>query len=322
MTRKLRGSVKPMNPSAVKLFASHFSTDSRVLVLGATGWFGRTALAMLEGVNCPKLCLASKSRSFLVNSTWYRAEEWTDEVLAEFSPTHVLDFAFRIPGSVKDTDETDGQPSDSELINRSVLVALHPSVLFAMGVSSGAAVVSPNSFRGQLAGGAYAANKRRLEDRFSELKISKNRAITVIRPWSVTGGHVQNIPLYALSSMVWQATTERRILIEAPSIVSRRYCSVEDLLASAIATSQQGYVRFLDSGGPLVEIGELARLVASFFPGISVEELHTDRRNRDGDNYFPKEDSWTPEAINSGLTPLSLEAQIENVVRSLERPIG
>lgn len=312
------GKTKPMNPSAVKLFSSHFKADSRVLVVGATGWFGRTALAMLEGVNCAKLCLASRSREFSVNGTRYQAEEWTDQVLTEFSPTHVLDFAFRIPGSVNDVDEVDGLLSDSELIDCSVLAASHPSVVFAVSVSSGAAVVSPQSFRKQLAGGAYAASKRRLEDRFRQIETSKKRAITVVRPWSVSGGHVQNIHLYALSSMVWQAMTERRILIQASSIVSRRYCSVEDLLASAIAASRQDDVNFLDSGGPLVEIGELARLVASFFPGIPIEELHSDRQNRDGDYYFLNEDSWTPEALKLGLTPLSLEAQIENVVRSLE----
>ena len=47
------------------------------------------------------------------------------------------------------------------------------------------------------------------------------------------------------------------VRVHAAGEVWRRYCLVEDFLAVALTEALDGRVQILDSGGPLVELGEL-----------------------------------------------------------------
>ena len=84
----------PLNQSAVQVFRNMFESESKILVLGGTGWFGRTALAMLRGLKVRTHIIAQNKREFRVDGARFDAHTWNEEEVIEFQPEAVLDFAY------------------------------------------------------------------------------------------------------------------------------------------------------------------------------------------------------------------------------------
>ncbi|MBW0014614.1 MAG: NAD(P)-dependent oxidoreductase, partial [Mycobacterium sp.] len=82
-----------VSTGARKLAAQALGND-RVLVTGASGWLGRTALDLLAPLGLPTLALASRARFIRVGDCQIECRVWDDREVAAFAPTVVLDCAF------------------------------------------------------------------------------------------------------------------------------------------------------------------------------------------------------------------------------------
>jgi hypothetical protein len=78
----------------------------------------------------------------------------------------------------------------------------------------------------------------------------------------------------------------------ANHLVYRRYCAVEDVLAIAILPKQHGDILIFDTGGDLIELGELAKIVVEYVnpsaeirrqvdPGLPSDDYHSDGKEWD-----------------------------------------
>jgi hypothetical protein len=92
---------------------------------------------------------------------------------------------------------------------------------------------------------------------------------------------------------------------------------VEELLALAMPSSEKAAYSEVDSGGNLVEIRDLARFMSAAIPGSQVVANDVFPEPENADLYFADDEEWNNRMATSGVEPLTLEVQIENVVRSL-----
>ncbi len=215
--------------------------DDRILVTGATGWFGRTMLRLLRGH--PNVLAVSSVRSPGVS-------EWSSESVRAFRPTVVANFAFLTRDHLLSLDEITFSQTNEMLTERLLFALEQETVRLAVTVSSGAAL-DPQDLYGRL---------KAREEVAALSHVSSERVVVVPRVYSISGPYVRRPEAYALSSFVTQAL-RGTIHIEAAGPVYRRYSSVSDVLTVALGLAECGLSGVVESGGDLVEMQDLANTV-------------------------------------------------------------
>lgn len=307
----------PLNESAVQVFTRSLEGANRILVLGGTGWFGRTALAMLKHLDVKTHIVASSPREFFVDEVRLFAKSWDLTEVARFEPDVVLDFAYLTANKAELIGLDRYLRVNRQLSEKFFSAVSLASVRRVLTVSSGASVRLPGGMQGQMAPRAYAFGKQTTEAELAKISVAKDISVGIARAWSVSGGHIQCPRDYALSGMILDGLERGLITVHSNHLVYRRYSAVEDLLALAMHLSESTGFSQVDSGGRLVELEELAELVSDAISGSKVVVKDSGRESDNSDSYFSDGANWEEETERSGLEPLALEGQIEHMVRAL-----
>jgi len=280
--------------------------NDRILILGAGGWFGQTMLQMLDG-GVQKMAIGSSKRDY--------CEIWDLELIENFKPTIVLNFAFITRNRLKNYNRSEYISINLELIERMRIVGQMNSVRLLLTVSSGAAL-DPQAQQGLESEEIYGALKKYEECAALSCQ-ALNRSVVVLRAYSLSGPFVRDASQYAFSSFIQQAIFQKEIHISATNQVYRRYCSVGDLLAVGIGRAMQGWSGVIESGGHLLELGELADLVGRL--------LHLNLRSRPMftslvvDRYYSDNESWQRSLEELQFKPLNIDEQIESTIEFIIR---
>lgn len=276
--------------------------DDRIVVLGSSGWFGREFAAMrteaaLVGATVREV--PGPSAGLLVS----------DEELVAFEPTVVLNFAFLTRERVESEGLSEFKRINSALSERFLNLTRADSVRFTLTVSSGAAVTEPELPYGQM----------KLAEETAALRlVNSERSVVVLRAYSVSGGYVRRPEAYAFSDFILQAA-RGAVEVNADRPVYRRYCSVTDSLAIAINRGLAGESGILETGGDLVEMGELASAIVQ----VVNPEARINRRelvSEEPSSYHSDDVSWQRWSAAAGLQPMGLMEQIEATANVLLNP--
>jgi nucleoside-diphosphate-sugar epimerase len=296
-----------VSASARALAAQTLGND-RILVTGASGWLGRTALDLLAPVGLPTLALASRARIIRVADSDIECRVWDDRAVDAFAPTVVLDCAFVTRDRVSAMPLAEYVATNGTLTERLVYATQLPGVRLALTVSSGAAVHPHDALDGAIEDNPYGYLKREAEHRLAEAAAKSGAVAVVARAWSISGAHVQKPRGYALGSMIRDADSGA-IRITARRQVFRRYVLAEELLAVGIAEGGVGPAT-IDSGGELVEMADLAARIATVVrPDAVISRGQVDPS--DPDWYHSDGQDWDRRCRRWGLTSAPLERQIE-----------
>ncbi len=233
--------------TGARALAAQALGNDRVLITGASGWLGRTALDLLAPLGLPTLALASRARTIRVSGCEIGCRAWDDREVAAFAPTVVLDCAFLTRDRVADMPLDEYVAANRILTERLVYATQLPGVRLALTVSSGAAVYPHDALDGPIEDNPYGYLKRGAEYRLAEAAAESGAVPVVARAWSISGAHVQKPQGYALGSMIRDADAGA-IRITARRPVFRRYVLAEELLALGIAEGGVGPAT-IDSGG-------------------------------------------------------------------------
>lgn len=297
-------------PAAAQLLGTRLGAKDRVLVLGAGGWFGSTLLGLLAD-SAPEtalLALTGRPRRLTVGGHAWNLGGWDWDTIASFAPSFVFNCAFLTRERVEQIGYERYVAENTELTSRFLRTLSLPSIRAAVTVSSGAAVESlPDIPDIEL--NPYGHLKRKEEILSREAAAEQDVALALCRAWSVSGPLVQRPRDYAFSDLILQAT-EGRIHIRASHQVWRRYVGVDDLLAVCASLAVDGWTGEVDSGGELVEIGELAeRVVAELRPGTQIERARLDAA-QPPDHYHSDGATWNQACQLLEHSAASLEEQI------------
>ena len=321
-----------VRPEAAALVADAIG-GRRVLVTGASGWFGRTMVALLVagGRRTDEhglMCVASRGRVETVAGVGdVPVRAWAHDEVVEFAPEVVINCAFL----TRDKVELLGRDRYSEAVTRLSQRFLEtvqlPSVSHVVSISSGASLTAWGDAETDARANPYGFRKAVEERDLMAAASERGIGATVLRAWAMSGPFVQRPRDYLFSSLVVQALAARSrpgatIQVDSAAPVWRKFAAVDEALAVAIAVARRGGVTLVDTGGPLVEAGGLARRVIELLaPGATVQRPQA----RDGDvenRYFAEGDAYEAQCRDVGLSPSDLDDQILRTAALLSRGVA
>lgn len=297
-----------LHSSASNLWSRSLSDDDRVLVTGASGWVGSTACALLAATPCEVLPLASTRRAIRIGDATVHCVPWDWTEVRSFRPTVVIDCAFLTRDHVATMPLADYFAINESLTANTLAAVQLDTVQRVVTISSGAAVFPVDALSRPREENPYGWLKRHAE---RELEfVAKERGISAViaRAWSLSGAFVRHPAHYALFDMITQAIAGA-IHIKAVAPVYRRYTSVEDLLAVALSNTDAPGATVIDSGGPLLEMAELAAAVARVVnPGGPITRAQPDGSAPNA--YFAEPESWDRACVSAAFVPADIDEQI------------
>ncbi|MEI6624519.1 MAG: NAD(P)-dependent oxidoreductase [Actinomycetes bacterium] len=313
--------VAAVRPEATGRIGQLVADDDRIVITGAGGWFGQTTLALLVAACGPAvldrvLATASRARSVERNGYVVQLATPTPEQIAVFEPTTVINCAFPTREMVASLG-WDRYVAMATRMTSQWLALLHlPSVQTAITFSSGAAVRDGGKVgEWDAIGNPYGYLKRVEEDVTRDVAPQVGVGVTVLRTWSVSGAFVAKPDLFAFSDLINQARTGK-IEVRAGHEVWRRYCGIDDAIAVAWSLAAAGGWHMVSSGGPLVEVGELATRIASLVAnGCRVERATP--LGGPADDYFDRANGFADACHEVDFTPADLDEQIRATVAGL-----
>ena len=296
---------------AQELWLKNLCSDDRVLVTGASGWFGRTALAMTRDAGLELLATGSKDQRIEIDGKSQAVHTQSLEVISGFRPTVVIDTAFVTRERLPALGHQAYVETNQRIIDESLVIAALPSVRKYIGFSSGATMHLAGHTSYSLEENPYAAQKRIYESKISEIAVGLQSNISVARVWSVTGSYCTKSNSFAFADLIAQAKLGL-IDIKAEGLVYRRYCALEDVLAIAMLSTSPGTNPIFNTGGDLIELGELAKIVVDLLnPNAEI------RRQIDpelpSDDYHSDSKEWDKLVQSADLVNDSISDQVTRV---------
>lgn len=285
-------------------------TSDEIAVTGATGWFGATALDLLYEALGPEAVhrvrgYASRAREVTVSDgRRVVVRALPDLVGSRFSV--LMHFAYLTRDRVADLGVSDYVAANAQ-ISSTVLAAVQTaSPRWVVTTSSGAVYRSDGSMEADLGANPYGALKRLDELAFSGLAHEVGAVSIVPRVFSVAGPRMTKPSAYALGSMIAMAKAGGPVVVRAGRPVVRSYCGVDEVLALTLQAAHEGRSRTFDTGGHIVEMAELAALVADEIGGgCAVERPELD------------ETATTDRYVGQGAAMAGLAARARMELRSL-----
>lgn len=242
--------------------------DEHFAVTGATGWFGSTALDLLDellGEQAAERVTAYASRPRTMRTAAGRTVEvhaLSDLASSIGSATHVLHFAFLTRDRAAELGIPDYLEQNLQ-ITATVLGAisrLHPRGLLT--TSSGAVYGKARDMSCDLTGNPYGTLKHIDELALRQAMADIGGTSVVARVFSVAGRGITSPELYALGAFITMAQAGGPVRVRAQGSVVRSYVGVAEVLAVGLWSLLSEIPLVFDSGGHVVEMGELAALVA------------------------------------------------------------
>lgn len=289
--------------NAAALIQTHVGPRDRVLITGATGWFGLSALEALRTTGAKILPLGSKARTLTAPSSNWDIKVWESSAIEDFAPTICVDTAFLTRDKYDQSHHGHFLETNRMLAERAFSVLELPSLRRFIGFSSGASITEPSH--------PYGALKLEYESKLAELSLNARASVVIARVWSVSGPHANKRSTFAFSQIIDQAMSGL-VRLESTGLVFRRYCSIEDFLAVCLSIPVNGKARLVESGGELIELANMAAKAISLLNPSSQLEL-PDKREKILSAYYSDNSNWEEACRDLGLVCQSLEQQIITV---------
>jgi nucleoside-diphosphate-sugar epimerase len=268
-----RASVKPVDLVAEALRG----TDEVIAVTGATGWFGSVALELLyqalgEQAAGRVAAYASSARQVtLADGQCVMVRPLGDLLTQDPPPTTLLHFAFLTRDKLSALGRNAYTGRNVAITSSIVAAIAKHKPRYVVSPSSGA-VYSDTSQNGTAVTDAalvsdvrtdpYGTLKRLDELVFRSAVRDAGGFCVIPRVFSVAGARMTKPEQYALGSMIEMAAVGGPIEVRSRGPVFRSYCGADEVVALALWAALRRRNLVFDTSGTVVEIGELARLVA------------------------------------------------------------
>jgi len=297
-------------------------TTESIAVTGATGWFGAVAMDLLYEVlgdeaEARVVAYASRERDLLVaDGRTVAVHPLSDLISQQVSPTTLLHFAF-VP---RDRAAALGNEAYVSL-NLSMTVTVLDAIArhkphHVVVAGSGAVYSRTGRLQSDLIGNPYGTLKHLDELAFRSATHDVGGTCVIPRVFSVGGPRLARPDVYALASMIEMAEAGGPINVLARGPVLRTYCGVDEVIALSLWAAVTGHDAVFDTCGAVVEMGDLARVVAKEH-GLGPDAVHRESDvNALPDEYVGDGHAMEDFAARAGLHLRPLDALVRASSRS------
>jgi nucleoside-diphosphate-sugar epimerase len=301
----------PVNQRAIQLAGRAVTSSDRVLITGASGWFGQTASVILDILEIPTLLIGSSSREIDIAGVQKIIHVWNLKTIEDFAPTVVIDCAYLTREMVEVTGLDTYVEVNRKLVQQILELKGLKSLRLVVSFSSGAAEINRTRNNEQsIEIDPYGFLKVEQEELLQAVFNSNETDLVIARVWNVSGSLVTKINGFAFSDLISQSLNGR-IEVSSNFEVWRSYCMIEEVLAVSLNGSQ-GSENVFDTGGRLIEINELAKLIQEIV-NPKADLVLPSVKTGVTSSYFSDGKSWNKWCRSLNFKPIQLEEQIEQV---------
>ena len=313
-----------LNPAVSQMIAQN---DKRVVITGAGGWLGLATLDLLAGAlgdaaQSRIVCIGSSARTLtLCNGQTFEQLALADLGTLPAEPTWLLHYAFLTKDRAETMDEAE-YTAANRAISRFVVESLDSIGTEAVFLASSGAAYRADDDGASAAMRLYGALKAEEEQRFADWAKARNRSAVIARLFNLSGPYINKHQAYALAQFILDAQAGGPVEVCAPKRVYRSFVSIPELISLAFALlgqSASGVTRF-DSGGEVLELGEVAERVNRVLVGGGVNRAALTQAGED--RYAGNGSTYAALLAKHAITPVSLDDQIAETAHYLAHQQG
>jgi nucleoside-diphosphate-sugar epimerase len=289
----------------------------QIIVYGAKGWFGRSAIHALTEENQEiheHQVLLVGSRSETAGTSSPPLNVYSTSEATQYIKSNILfvNSAYLRREKLNFMSEKEYEDKNREIIEFGTRLVQGGKVKTFLNLSSGVASQGNNLILGEVAD-PYARCKIRDENLLTSICASARTDLINARIYSMSGRYLNEFENLALSSFINQANNlDREIMVNSPPTL-RSYVDSIDLAKVLLKLAFVGGSHSLDSGGTITTLGNLASCVATAIPGASVNLQKEFEKSPD---YYCENSHFNELAVQLGVELKDLGSQIMETLKA------
>jgi nucleoside-diphosphate-sugar epimerase len=292
------------------------------VVNGGTGWLGIATLRALERFeNNGKIEITSSDgRRFRAHDLGeFNTKELTSNTKIDFKADILVNLAFKTRDYISILGEEQYTKINLEILKSSINLAQQLKPKSIVIVSSGVVARNQES-HGKLDNTQYTKLKILEEETFTQIAKDIGANLVILRMWGGSGRDLTSPFKYAIGDLIKQAVTSDKIIVSSEQLVYRRYSDASQQLEIAIKCAISGKNLTFDSGGQIIEMGDLADLIKSTLkPNLKIiRKLDTSLPT---DKYYSESNQFDNLAKEYNINLFSLKKQIDETKVSVLRAL-
>ena len=285
-----------------------------ILITGVTGWLGKSFINIADNSekNYNLLGLSSRTQSQDVFDKLKSHNKVLTENFWNFTNPSgevegIVHLAFLTRDKLKGKSRSEYLAENQKITERACALVLSYKPKWVLTVSSGATEnFDESNYYGQL--------KREEENALTNVCQSTGSGLLIGRLWGATGFSMPINRNYAISDFICQAFETGTIGVNSNFEVWRRYVDAEQFMDLLFKRALAGDSGIINSGGPIIEIGELAKKIALSM-GVTKQIVRNFESDSDLiDNYFFPGDEYELSLDKFGISTKSIDEQISDTI--------
>ncbi len=285
-----------------------------ILITGVTGWLGKSFVNItgndeinydlfgLSSQNQPQVIFTkSKSDAKIPIKNFWNFSESIGEVEG------MVHLAFLTRDKLMSMSSSEYLDKNQQITERACSLILDYKPKWVLTVSSGATQNSDaTNYYGQL--------KREEEIALKKTCRLTGSTLVIGRLWGASGTSMPINRNYAISDFICQALETGEIKVNSDSEVWRRYVDAEQFMSLLYKKAFHGESVIINSGGPKIEIGELAKKI-SLSLGLKKQIVRNlESKSKKIDDYFFPGDEYELALNRHGIIAKSIDEQISDTI--------
>lgn len=289
--------------------------ENQIAISGASGWLGNQTIEVIEKIAPAEspLLFTSNGREIVLRDKGQRKTQSFLESQPPASLEGFIHLAFLTRDKVETTGPKDFISTNLSLISKACQIIESSKPKWVVTVSSGAILDrSSGNLESNIESNPYGFCKRVEEVLITQSAQKVGANLVIGRLWGASGQLMPPNSAYALSDFIISARKEKLINIKSGGKVFRRYLDAGEFMEVLIKAAISGKSLTINSGGPRVEIGDLAELVSEHFHDVRIQRPPSLEQI---DDYYPPGDEFENLAGELGIELASLKSQVSRTVK-------